>query len=52
MAERPLRVVLVDDHEVVRDGIKALLAGADDVVVAGEAGSVRESAPSVRPRRC
>jgi two-component system response regulator DevR len=43
MAERPLRVVLVDDHEVVRDGIKALLAGADDVVVAGEAGSVREA---------
>jgi DNA-binding NarL/FixJ family response regulator len=27
----------------VRDGIKALLAGADDVVVAGEAGSVREA---------
>ncbi|HEX6677239.1 MAG TPA: hypothetical protein VF486_19700 [Actinomycetes bacterium] len=24
----PLRVMLVDDHEVVRDGIKALLAAA------------------------
>ncbi|HZD67474.1 MAG TPA: response regulator transcription factor [Actinomycetes bacterium] len=43
MAERPLRVLLVDDHEVVRDGIKALLAGTDDIVVAGEASSTREA---------
>jgi two-component system response regulator DevR len=43
MSERPLRVLLVDDHEVVRDGIKALLASVDDVVVAAEAGSVHEA---------
>ncbi len=43
MAERPLRVLLVDDHEVVRDGIKALLSGVEDVVVAAEAGSVHEA---------
>ncbi len=43
MSSPTLRVVLVDDHEVVRDGIKALLAAADDIVVAGEAGSVREA---------
>jgi two-component system, NarL family, response regulator DevR len=43
MAERPLRVLLVDDHEVVRDGIKALLAGTSDIVVAGEAGSVHQA---------
>jgi two-component system, NarL family, response regulator DevR len=42
-AERPLRVLLVDDHEVVRDGIKALLEGADDIVVAAEAGSVHQA---------
>ncbi|HEX6675949.1 MAG TPA: response regulator transcription factor [Actinomycetes bacterium] len=41
MGTPPLRVMLVDDHEVVRDGIKALLAGAEDVVVCAEAGSVR-----------
>jgi two-component system, NarL family, response regulator DevR len=41
MVRPPLRVMLVDDHEVVRDGIKALLAGAEDVVVCAEAGSVR-----------
>ena len=43
MGERPIRVLLVDDHEVVRDGIKALLAGVDDIVVAAEAGSVHEA---------
>ena len=35
--------MLVDDHEVVRDGIKALLAGTDDIVVCGEAAGVREA---------
>ena len=39
----PLRVMLVDDHEVVRDGIKALLATADDIVVCAEASSVRQA---------
>ena len=39
----PLRVMLVDDHEVVRSGIAALLKASDDIVVAGEAGSVREA---------
>jgi two-component system response regulator DevR len=39
----PLRVLLVDDHEVVRSGIASLLKGTDDIVVAGEAGTVREA---------
>jgi two-component system response regulator DevR len=43
MERPPLRVMLVDDHEVVRDGIRALLAGSEDVVVCAEAGSVREA---------
>jgi DNA-binding NarL/FixJ family response regulator len=43
MEKPPLRVMLVDDHEVVRDGIKALLAGTEDIVVCAEAGSVREA---------
>jgi two-component system, NarL family, response regulator DevR len=34
----PLRVMLVDDHEVVRNGLRAMLEATDDVVVAGEAG--------------
>jgi DNA-binding NarL/FixJ family response regulator len=39
----PLRVLLVDDHEVVRSGVKALLQATDDIVVTAEAGSVREA---------
>jgi two-component system response regulator DevR len=39
----PLRVLLVDDHEVVRDGVRALLQATDDIIVTAEAGSVREA---------
>jgi DNA-binding NarL/FixJ family response regulator len=38
-----LRVMLVDDHEVVRDGIKALLQVHDDLLVVAEAGSVKDA---------
>jgi two-component system, NarL family, response regulator DevR len=41
--QAPLRVMLVDDHEIVRDGIKAMLDGEDDVVVTAQAGTVREA---------
>lgn len=47
-----LRVMVVDDHEIVRDGIKALLAEAAGILVVGEAGGVREAvlcAEAVRP---
>jgi two-component system, NarL family, response regulator DevR len=39
----PLRVVLVDDHEVVRNGIKSLLEEASGITVAGEAGTVKDA---------
>jgi two-component system, NarL family, response regulator NreC len=38
-----IRVLIVDDHSIVRDGIRALLAPADDMVVVGEAGGGREA---------
>jgi len=38
-----LRVMLVDDHEVVRSGIKALLHATDDISVVAEAASVAEA---------
>ncbi|MDX1467950.1 MAG: response regulator transcription factor [Acidimicrobiia bacterium] len=37
-----LRIVLIDDHEVVRTGIKAMIDSQDDMEVVGEAGSVEE----------
>jgi DNA-binding NarL/FixJ family response regulator len=43
MSTPPLRVMLVDDHQVVRDGIKLMLGEATDVVVCAEASSVREA---------
>ena len=33
----PIRVVLVEDHQIVRQGLRALLEGTDDVVVIAEA---------------
>jgi two-component system response regulator DevR len=43
MSAPPLRVMVVDDHEVVRDGIKLLLNNLPDVVVCAEASSTREA---------
>ena len=39
----PLRVLLVDDHEVVRSGVRALLQATGDIIVTAEAGTVREA---------
>jgi len=41
--EALLRVMLVDDHEIVRDGIKAMLDVVDDIIVTAQAGTVRDA---------
>ncbi|GAB3583983.1 response regulator transcription factor [Leifsonia lichenia] len=38
-----IRVVIADDHPVVRAGIRALLEGEDDIQVIGEAGTPDEA---------
>lgn len=43
MPELNVRLLLVDDHEVVRAGLRALLAGIEGMEVVGEAGSVAEA---------
>jgi DNA-binding NarL/FixJ family response regulator len=44
LAERsPLRILLADDHALVRRGLRAVLAGATDVEVVGEAATGREA---------
>ena len=40
---KPLRLMLVDDHEVVRNGLRGMLEEAGDVRIVAEAGSVREA---------
>lgn len=51
-ASRPIRVFLVDDHEVVRRGVAALLSAEDDMEIVGEAGSADQALariPAARP---
>jgi two-component system response regulator DevR len=51
-AEPGIRVFLLDDHEVVREGVRALLEGAPDIEVVGEAATVAEALariPACRP---
>ncbi|WP_405774966.1 response regulator [Streptomyces sp. NBC_01538] len=42
-AAEPLRVVIADDHAVVRAGLRALLEGEPDIEVIAEAGSGEEA---------
>lgn len=44
----PLRLLVVDDHEVVREGLVALLSRRDEFQVVAEAGSVAESLAAAR----
>ena len=37
VAVRPYRILIVDDHAIVREGLKQILAEVDDLTVAGEA---------------
>src|SRR5258708_10082830 len=41
MPSTRIRVMLVDDHEVVRDGVKSLINANGDLVVVAEAGTVQ-----------
>jgi DNA-binding NarL/FixJ family response regulator len=38
-----MRVLLVDDHEIVREGLQALIDSNDDMEVVGQAGTVEEA---------
>jgi len=42
MISESIRVVLVDDHSVVRAGLKAVLGATPDIIVVGEASDGRE----------
>ena len=46
-----IEVVVVDDHAVVRSGLRLLLAAEDDLAVVGEAGNAREAVFEVRARK-
>jgi two-component system response regulator DevR len=47
--QQMIRVYLLDDHEVVRQGLRALLEAAGDIEVVGESGAPRSSRSSTSP---
>lgn len=47
-AVKPVRLIVVDDHPVVRDGIKGMLSRDDRIAVVGEAGDGIEALAQVR----
>jgi DNA-binding NarL/FixJ family response regulator len=46
-----IRVLIVDDHLLLRDGIAALIASSDDIVVAGQAENGKEAIAAHRELR-
>jgi two-component system, NarL family, response regulator DevR len=46
-----IRVFLLDDHEVVRRGIRELIEAFDDMEVVGEAGTAEEALSRIPPTR-
>ncbi len=54
-AHAPIKVFLLDDHEVVREGVRQLLETSDRIVVVGEASTCKEAllrVPAVSPDVC
>lgn len=47
----PIRVVLADDHAVMRAGFRMILESEDDIVVVGEAGTGAEAVAAVSAHR-
>jgi NarL family two-component system response regulator LiaR len=43
MTTTPIRVIIVDDHTIVRKGIRALLTEVEDIEVVGEAGDGQQA---------
>ena len=49
---KPIQVFLLDDHEIVRRGVRELLESESDIEVVGEASTAAEALsriPAVRP---
>jgi DNA-binding NarL/FixJ family response regulator len=47
----PIRILTVDDHELLREGVAALLASEPDIAVVGGAGNGREAIQQFRELR-
>lgn len=47
----PLRLLLVDDHAIVREGLRALLGQCDDLAIVGEASNGNDAVAEARRLR-
>ena len=50
-AGRQIRILTVDDHPVLREGIAAIVAGESDMIIVAEAGNGREAIEQFRAHR-
>lgn len=50
-ARNPIRILTVDDHPLLREGIAAVLANETDMIVVAEAGNGREAVEQFRAHR-
>ncbi|GBD10370.1 Transcriptional regulatory protein DegU [bacterium HR23] len=48
LGKRPVSILLVDDHPLFREGLKAVLSSAPDMTVVGEAGTGQEGVELAR----
>lgn len=51
MGDQRLRLVLVEDHALVRAGLRALIEQAEDIDIVGEAGTVSEALAEVASKQ-
>jgi DNA-binding NarL/FixJ family response regulator len=51
MASETIKVLLVDDHTIVRNGVRLMLSSAPDIEVAAEAASAVEATQAIEAQR-
>lgn len=51
MASETIKVLLVDDHTIVRNGVRLMLSSAADIEVAAEAASAAEATQAIEAQR-
>jgi two-component system, NarL family, response regulator LiaR len=48
MADKTIKVIIVDDHDIVREGLRRIIEGRDDIEVVGEAVTGEEGVELVK----
>ena len=50
-SDNPARILIVDDHAIVRYGMGVMLAGADDLILCGEAENIDQGLKAIREQK-